>query len=770
MHRFLGICFLTPLLVPQLGCSDESPPSQDTSPAGLCPDGPCAQPTTSSPSSGTGASTTSPPGAATPPEAGTGTSAPAGANTGPQMVNTGGPSTSPSSVPTVGAPATQPNVPTPGEGGAGGTGTASPEPSAAPAGGAGPEGTGGSPDTPSPGGAACNPSAASGHFQLEALDRGLIAVRTGQNNYVGWRMFGYEYQADAARVSYNLYRDGELLANVTDSTNYLDTGGAADATYTVSVVMDGAECPASEPTTPWSENHITIPLEPPPAGTSPDGTSYAYDTGTVQRSTGAVNDGSPGDLDGDGVYDIVVIWEPSNAQDNSKAGQTGPVYMDAYTLAGERLWRMNLGPNVRAGAHYTQFLVYDLDGDGSAEVAFKTAPGVRDGTGEYLSLGPAAGDDDAQDYRNDSGYVLSGPEYLTVFEGTTGKELATVDFEIARGNVGDWGDDYGNRVDRFLATVGFVGDTGSSEGGSGRPALLMGRGYYTRATVSAWTWRDGELTRIWTADSDTNGSAALAGQGAHSMTVADVDGDDAQEIIYGAAMIQSDGSFGCSTGLGHGDALHVSDFVPSRPGLEVYMPHEDTSKPWWDVRNADTCDVLHQSGSSGSDNGRGSIADIVASNPGAEFWSAADPALRSATTNEALGAAKPSMTNFLIWWDADELRELEDATSINKGDGTRLFTCDECMSNNHTKATPTLTADLFGDWREEIIWRTPDSRALRVYTTTDVTARRIYTLMHDPQYRMQVTAEQTGYNQPPHTGFFLGDGMDTPPVPNIHVR
>jgi hypothetical protein len=431
---------------------------------------------------------------------------------------------------------------------------------------------------------------------------------------------------------------------------------------------------------------------------------------------------------------------------------------------------MNLGPNIRAGAHYTQFLVYDLDGDGKAEVALRTAPGTRDASDQALRSGPAADDDDSADYRSSDGYVLEGPEYLTVFEGATGLELATVNFEAARGRVADWGDEYGNRVDRFLASVGFVSDEGGSGAGSGRPALLMARGYYTRATVSAWTWRDGSLSKLWMADSDANGAGALAGQGAHSMVVADVDGDNAQEIVYGAGMIQSDGAFGCTTGLNHGDALHAGDFVPSRPGIEVFMPHEDKAKPWWDLRAAEDCTVLQQAPETGQDNGRGVAADIVASNPGAEFWTSSDSALRSAADGSALGASKPSPINFLIWWDADELREVEDGTQISKGDGTRLFGCDQCMSNNYTKATPTLTADLLGDWREEIVWRTPNSSELRVFTTTAVTSRRLYTLMHDPQYRMQVSSEQTAYNQPPHPSFFLGADMPPAPKPDIHVR
>ena len=631
-------------------------------------------------------------------------------------------------------------------------------------GGSGGNGAGGTPSE------SCLPDAPDGHFQMEDLDRGLLAVHRPSGNYVGWRMLGYEYKKDdPTSVSYNLYRDGTLLDNVKSSTNYFDEGASADASYAVSLVNDGSECERSAAVVPWGEQFVNIPLTPPEGGTASDGVNYAYNTGTSMPSSGGVNDGSVGDVDGDGQYEVIVIWEPSNAQDNSKSGFTGPVYMDCYELSGERRWRLNLGPNIRAGAHYTQFVVYDFDGDGKAEVAVKTAPGTKDGTGVFLSKGPAAGDDDSADYRNDSGYVLSGPEYLTVFSGETGAELSTVNFEIARGDVGSWGDDYGNRVDRFLASAGFVSDLGGSGVGSGRPAILMARGYYTRATVTAWTFRDGELKKIWTADSESPGAAALVGQGAHSMSVADVDGDLAQEVIYGAAMIQSDGSFGCSSNLFHGDALHTSDFIPSRPGLETFMPQEHTDQPWWHIRDAASCEIVHQADSTGKDNGRGVAADILASNPGAEMWSSSDSNLRSCTTGEAVGA-RPGPINFLMWWDADESRELEDGNQISKGDGTVLLTCNDCVSNNYTKSTPTLTADLFGDWREEIIWRSPTSDALRVYTTTDLTSRRIYTLMHDPQYRMQVSSEMTAYNQPPHVGFHIGADMIEPPEPDVHVK
>jgi hypothetical protein len=474
------------------------------------------------------------------------------------------------------------------------------------------------------------------------------------------------------------------------------------------------------------------------------------------------NDASPGDLDGDGQLDLVLKWDPSDSKDNSLSGVTSNVILDGYSLAGKLLWRIDLGPNIRAGAHYTQFVVYDFDGDGRAEMAVKTAPGSKDGTGAYLHTGPAAADDDGADYRNANGYILTGPEYLTVFDGTTGAELATETFDVGRGTVSDWGDGYGNRVDRFLGSAAFVSDTGTGMAATGRPSILMARGYYTRATVTAWNWRDGKLSKLWRADSDAG--TAYRGQGSHSMMVADADGDGAQEIIYGASTIASNGTAKCSTGFGHSDALHVGVFVPTRTGIQVFMPHEDGTQPSYDVHDAFTCEVIMRGPVTGSDNGR-AAADFVSATDAATCSSLA------ASVNCATGEpATPSAGNgSLIYWDADELRETQVGTSITKPGGSLLMSCSGCSSLDSTKIQPTLIADLLGDWREEIIWRETNNAGLRLYTTTDVTKRRIYTLMHDPQYRMQISAQQTGYNQPAHVGFHIGSGMADPPKPDIYV-
>ena len=354
--------------------------------------------------------------------------------------------------------------------------------------------------------------------------------------------------------------------------------------------------------------------------------------------------------------------------------------------------------------------------------------------------------------------MLSGPEYLTLFNGQTGAESATVNFEVPRGTVSSWGDSYGNRVDRFLATAAYVDSTGL-------PSFIMARGYYTRTTMAAWNWRGGQLTRLWQFDSNVTPRDAAnhpyTGQGSHSMTIANVDDDAEQEIMYGGMAVDNTGAGLCSTGFNHGDAEHVGDLIPSRPGLEMFMCNEDGAHPSYHIRDARTCANIQSGPINGADTGRCVAGDIDASNPGAEMWASSVDGLFSATTNANLGT-KPGSQNFLVWWDADETRELEDSNHIDKyGNGTtsRLLTASGVTSNNGTKSTPALTADLFGDWREEVVWRETNSSALQIYTTTAVTTRRIYTLMHDAQYRVQVSGEQTAYNQPPHPSFHIGNGM-----------
>ncbi|WNQ09502.1 rhamnogalacturonan lyase [Paenibacillus aurantius] len=602
------------------------------------------------------------------------------------------------------------------------------------------------------------PSAATeGKRQMEFLDRGLVAVQTPEGNFVSWRLLG----TDPEDVAFHLYRDGRRLTDqpLTSSTNYLDAAGTPSSRYTVKPVVNGKEQETSEPAGVWGQQYRDIPLKKPADGVNPDGSVYTY----------SANDASLGDVDGDGLLELILKWDPSNSKDNSQNGVTGPVYVDAYRMDGTFLWRIDLGRNIRAGAHYTQLMVYDLDGDGKAEVACKTADGTVDGTGKVIG-------DPAADYRNSEGRILAGPEFLTIFEGATGKELTSVPYEPPRGTVTDWGDGYGNRVDRFLAGIAYLDGE--------RPSLIMARGYYTRAVLAAYNWRDGELSQVWTFDSNDPGNEGYRGQGNHNLSVADVDGDGKDEIIYGAAAIDHNGKGLYTTGLGHGDALHVGDLDPTRPGLEVVQVHEDKKSPYGlEFRDAATGESLWGV-YTGKDTGRGMSADLDPRYPGEEAWAAGISGLFSAT-GQKISETTPSSINFGIWWDGDLQRELLDhtwngttATGVGKIDKwdyenskpVRLLTADGTLSNNYTKGTPVLQADLIGDWREEVIWRTEDSTALRLYTTTSMTEHRLPTLLHDSVYRLGIAWQNVAYNQPPHTSYFLGAGMTQPPHPSLYVN
>ena len=549
-----------------------------------------------------------------------------------------------------------------------------------------------------------------------------------------------------------MYRAGTKVNSspITNSTDYLDSGAAAGAAYTVRAVAGGVEQPDSEPALQFANGYLDVPIQVPAGGTTPDGVAYTY----------SANDTSVGDLDGDGQLEFVVKWDPSNSKDNSQSGYTGDVFVDAYRLNGTRLWRIDLGRNIRAGQHYTQFQVYDYDGDGKAEVAMKTADATVDGTGKVIGSASA-------DYRNSSGYILSGPEYLTMFNGQTGAAMSTVDYDPPRGSVSAWGDNYGNRVDRFLAGTAYLDGQ--------RPSVIMARGYYTRSVIAAWDFRDGTLTKRWTFDSRATPGAGGAGgpyeaEGNHQLSVVDVDGDGRDEIVYGSMAVDDNGAPLWATKLYHGDALHVV-VDPSRSGYLVFKPHEHTDQPATSLVDARTGQVLVTNPTCGCDNGRGVADDVYAGNAGIEFWSSAVTGLWSVGGQNV--GRKPGSANFLVWWDADPVRELLDGTHIDKygiGGDTRLLTASGVGSNNGTKAVPALSGDLFGDWREEVVWRISDSSALRVYSTPTPTTTRLWTLLHDPMYRVALAWQNTAYNQPPHPGYFIGNGMSPPAQPNNYLR
>jgi hypothetical protein len=569
---------------------------------------------------------------------------------------------------------------------------------------------------------------------MENLDRGVVAVKVSGGVYVGWRMFGYEYDTTASNVTYNLYKDGTKLANVTDSTNYLDASGTASSKYTVTAVIKGTEGPQSPAATPWAQQYLSIPI------TAPAG-SYS------------ANDATPGDLDGDGQLDIVLKWDPSNAKDSASSGTTDPCMISGISMAQKKqLWTINVGMNIRAGAHDTQMSVYDFDGDGKAELGIKTAPGTKDGTGAFLSKGPAAGADNSKDYRGTRGMALGGPEWFTIFDGATGAEKDTIEYPVLYASH-SWGDSNGNRSHRYTGGFAFVKDGGVA---NGLPSAISGRGYYTVLTVSAMTFRNGVLAKNWVYDSVTS---IPNGGGCHSCMAADVDGDGAQEIIPGARTINSDGTFKCDSGMGHGDAMHVSELVKGK-GISVFSVHE--SLGGMDCHDGATCSFYFKVTQPGTDTGRG-VAEYV--NAG-DLTAATCSSSVGGNVNCGTGAASSGSagSNFLIFWNADVPRSTMNGTTLPGVDTSGTSSC------NGTKSTPTLTADLLGDWREEAVLRETSNTALRVYTTTNVSKRRIYTLMHDPTYRAQANFEQSTYNQPPHVGFHLGPGMADPPKPDIFVK
>lgn len=584
--------------------------------------------------------------------------------------------------------------------------------------------------------------------QAEYLDRGLVAVNTEEGVFLSWRFLG----TDDENTAFNVYRDGKVITDkpVTDKTNYVDKEYTQGSKYYVEAVITDkngnitqSEADISKEVSPLEQNYFDIPLLQPESLTMPDKSTCTY----------TPNDASVGDLDGDGQYEIILKWDPSNAQDNSKDGYTGNVYIDAYKMDGTFLWRIDLGVNIRAGAHYTQFMVYDLDGDGRAEMVCKTADGTVDGKGNVIGDGTA-------DYRSSAGRILEGPEYLTLFDGLTGEALDTIDYEPSRGNVRDWGDDYGNRVDRFLGAVAYLDGK--------KPSVIMCRGYYTRAVLAAYDVTDKKLVHRWTFDSNEKGNEKYAGQGNHNLAVADVDWDGYDEIVYGQCVINEDGTGLVSTGMGHGDAIHVSDFLPEREGLEVWGCLEASGGAMlWDGATGECILRIIASG----DTGRAVAGNFIPGNNGSEFVSSANDNVYDAHGNvlTSWSSFTKWSQNYAVYWDGDLEQETLDRNMIDKYKAGRLFNAQGVSYNNGTKANTSLTADILGDWREEMIFPTTDGKALRVFTTTDETDYRIFTLMHDIQYRCQVAAQNVAYNQGAYTSFFLGTGYDLPSMPDIET-
>lgn len=703
--------------------------------------------------------------------------------------------------------------------------------------------------------------------QLETLDRGLVAVKSAQGIFLSWRLLRDEVTASTREriigADFAVYRNGEAVAAVTGSTNWLDVSGTEADTYAVAPA--GGE--ACQPVSVWDQGYLDLPLQKPEGGVTPAGQAFEY----------TANDMSVGDVNGDGVYEYIVKWDPTNSQDVSIKGYTGRCIIDCYKLDGRLLWRLDLGPNIRAGAHYTQFMVFDFDGDGRAEMSVKTAPGTcmtryaADGSvlsrsyvtmpesdlaagyshqDNYVCSGadyrrhvaemfmgwhqhpevvrgqwPATleacfgieqryeyplSQQDAEalaDYfiteyapsrspRNQleafEGFIYEGPEYLSLFAGD-GSELETIPFPFPRIDDGLLWGDYAwnriepcNRVDRFLSGVAYLDGV--------HPSLIICRGYYTRSCIAAYDVEDGCHKLRWQVDSGflpmqnpfkvMPGDAQdgtdpvygrLARQGNHSLSCADVDGDGCMEIIYGAACIDHDGSLlysstgllpdGREAKLGHGDSMHVADIDPDVPGLEIFNVFEEgRHAPYgFALRDAETGAVRFGEYHEG-DLGRCMIGDVLPEVRGLQVWSKGMYDCRG----NKLDAPEPS-TNARIYWMGDLTTQVTDTPDYLHSHKTGRV-CDlrrgvvlepeGTLTNNGTKGNPCLIGDIFGDFREELLLRTEDSTAIRIYTSTDLTKHKLPTLMHDPQYRCGIAWQNNCYNQPVYPSFYYASDMD----------
>ena len=558
-------------------------------------------------------------------------------------------------------------------------------------------------------------------------------------------------------TQYNLYRDGKLVnPEPLDVSNFTDPEGTASSTYTVKAVVRDEEQDACEPAEVWDKQYLTIPM----------GKMYSR-RGTDITLDYFLNDATAADLDGDGEMEIIVKRLHNNDGLFYPENDSAFTFFEAYKLDGTRLWQIDIGPNmISAGEVETNITAFDWDEDGKAELLMRAMDGTivyaSDGTKQVIG-------DPTKNYRDsvlhtaNMTYSMAGEEYLIYMEGATAKLYnPAMQFPLKRLENGEtdlnaaWGDGYGHRANKFFFGAPYL---------DGRhPSIFLARGIYTRHKMIAYDVNPEthELVERWRWLNNEPGSPWF-GEGYHNFGIADVDWDGRDEIVYGSMVVDDNGKGLSTTGYGHGDAQHCSDFDPYRKGQEIFACNEN--KAGANYRDATSSRVYYWY-QHPQDCGR-----CMAGKFTEEFMGSQMAAGRSGTVSSVIDEALPNATgllgaSFRIYWDGDLCSESLDDVNITFYNGT-ITKLEGIHSNNGTKGTPSLQADIFGDWREEIISPSTDDQSLIIYTTTFPTSWRNYTLLHDMQYRQAICWQMCGYNQPPHVSYFMGEteGYTTTPPP-----
>mgnify|MGYP000721689735 CR=1 FL=1 len=571
----------------------------------------------------------------------------------------------------------------------------------------------------------------------EPLGRGVVAFRRDDGAYVGWRLL----DSDPDGVAFSVYRRSEggkwtkVNENpIRETTDYVDETVESDTDYEYRIrptESSGASRPV--PLRPSEEGavHITIPLQG----------DYTFQKVGI------------GDLNGDGRYDYVIKQPNTNLDPFYKywerAGASEGTYkVEAYLHDGTFLWRKDLGWSIERGIWYSPMLVYDFNGDGQAEVALKTGEGdprVKDAGNVDKDNLPFKLQGDSPVYE---GKVLSGPEYVSVLDGMSGETIARADWPSRDGFY-----KYSYACRNQLCAAYLDGNT---------PGLIVQRGTYGTMKMDAYELSEGDLRKLWRWDNREEGKPfyrpdqpyGQRGHGAHSMHAADVDADGRDEILLGTAVVDDTGEGLWALNMGHPDHHYVGDIMPWRDGLEVYYGIEKGSprQNGMCVVDARTGEILW-----GVDertwhvHSSGLCADIHPDYHGRECYGkdrnnpeGEKPRMFSAK-GELISGRDRGFSVDAVWWDADPQREILKDGRMQDYDGKKR--------SGRIKGSLAAMADVFGDWREEVITSVPGE--LRIYTSTIPSETRHICLMQDPLYRLDVAVAAMGYHQTPLTSYYM---------------